>query len=69
MKNKIIVVTTCPVCGDEQNITVSHQGYCEWKCGGASIQNAMPELSKSDREALISGVCDKCWEYMYGTTD
>ena len=29
---------------------------------GAVIQNACPYLSASDRELLITGICDPCWD-------
>ena len=31
---------------------------------GAMAQDAFPELSASQREALITGICDECWNKM-----
>lgn len=53
----------CPSCGDIEVITVSTLDYDSWQ-SGSLIQNAMPELSTSQRERLISGMCDSCWDRM-----
>jgi hypothetical protein len=56
--------TQCPKCGDIEVITVNLLGYNLWK-SGILIQNAMPELSTSQRERLISGWCDSCWKQLF----
>ena len=33
------------------------------------IQDAFPELSKEDRERLITGICPKCWKELFGDED
>ena len=32
---------------------------------GELIQDALPYLSASEREMLISGTCDDCWQKMF----
>lgn len=57
----ISVKTKCPWCGETSTVTVTRVGYEAWVTG-TKIQDAFPELSASDRERLISGVCGPCWD-------
>jgi hypothetical protein len=68
MEATATVVVPCRWCGviHELNPTVS--GFIAWK-DGVFIQDAMPELSAGQRELLISGTCDKCWDEMFGTSE
>ena len=51
----------CPFCNRTSTVEVNKESFYKWK-SGTLIQNAMPELSKQDRELLISGICSLCWE-------
>lgn len=53
----------CPFCGKVSEITCSEDGYKAWR-NGTLAQEALPELSASEREVLISGICDDCWSEM-----
>ncbi len=55
---------TCPFCDSKRQLTVDFNSLHDWVTGGRLIQVAFPELSPSDREALVSGVCDTCWDKM-----
>ncbi|SHL06323.1 hypothetical protein [Fibrobacter sp. UWH4] len=55
------VMTECPLCRTASQIEVNENGYRAWK-GGVHIQDALPELTASDREKLVSGICEKCWD-------
>ena len=55
----------CPFCGKETELEIDFDGYIEWQ-SGALVQNAFPELSPSKREVLISGICPKCQEGIFG---
>lgn len=57
----MLVNTVCPLCTEHNEIEVPEQGYKNW-IEGEVIQRALPELSASEREALITGICDNCWE-------
>ena len=50
---------TCPFCGKDHAVEVSLAGYIEWE-RGELIQNAMPDLTPTEREQLIYGLCPKC---------
>lgn len=61
----ITLITTCPFCGHENEILVYEDDYLAWQAGELA-QNAFPYLSADDREMLISGICPKCWDDMFG---
>ena len=56
---------TCPFCGKDHAVEVNLAGYIEWE-RGELIQNAMPDLTPTEREQLISGLCPKCQAEMFG---
>ena len=60
-----IIVTTCPFCRHAHEIPVNENDYWDW-VDGALIQDAFPYLSADQREMLISGICPKCWDNMFG---
>ena len=55
----------CWKCLETYTIEVSAEGYAEWQ-GGELIQEALPELSAGERELLLSGTCDPCWDELFG---
>jgi hypothetical protein len=38
-----------------------------WERGGSLIQNAFPNLSKAEREFLITGSVQEEWDAVFGT--
>ena len=63
----VILAATCPFCGKEHTTEVNEQDWKHGKLlyiGGALMQNAFPTFTPSQREMLITGICDKCWEKM-----
>lgn len=56
--------TSCPNCKQKQTIVVSRDGYNRWKAG-EFIQEALPKLTADQREALMTGICPKCWDEMF----
>jgi hypothetical protein len=44
---------------------INPQDVIDWQAG-KYIQDAMPYLSKGERELLISGTCDECFDKMFG---
>lgn len=51
----------CPGCQRIIEIKVRESDLTTWK-NGALIQHAFPYLSAEQRESLISGYCDPCWD-------
>lgn len=57
---KIRVIIDCPFCGNSHYVDVNEDHFSLWNNGIELIQNAMPELSSTEREQLISGLCPTC---------
>ena len=64
MRDTIIAIT-CPFCGADHEVEVNFQEYVNW-VAGELIQNAMPSLTPTEREQLISHICPKCQETVFG---
>ena len=62
---RIDVAIVCSFCGEVHAVEVSLAGYIEWE-RGELIQNAMPDLTPTEREQLISGLCPRCQAEMFG---
>lgn len=61
MENESIVLERpCPFCGKTQSKSFPKEGLKKWT-DGALIQKAMPNVTPSDREFLMTGICDDCW--------
>ena len=65
MKMRINVPIICPFCGEDHAVEVNLAQYDAWQ-NGELIQNAMPDLTPTEREELISGLCPKCQVKMFG---
>lgn len=59
----VVHVSTCPVCGAAQAVTIDPDAYIRWK-QGAKIQEAFPALTPDERESLQTGICQTCWDAM-----
>lgn len=59
---QIEIVITCPLCGKDQKPFDIYPGDWDAWRSGTFVQDAFPYLTVSDRELLISGVCDSCWD-------
>ena len=62
---RIDVEMNCPFCGAEHGVEVNLAGFEVWQ-NGELIQNAMPDLTFTEREQLISGLCPKCQAKVFG---
>ena len=51
----------CPGCKEHTRITVDTHAYTEWK-KGALIQDAFPLFTPSERELVMTGYCETCWD-------
>ena len=60
-----IIVNECPFCGKVNEIHIDPNVYIEWKFNGRSIQNVAPYMSATEREMLISGICEKCQKEIF----
>ena len=64
MKN-LTITLQCPFCGDYHKVSMNETTYYNW-CSGELIQNAMPDMTPTEREQLISGLCPNCQEKIFG---
>lgn len=55
----------CPFCGKVHFVTVDYEEYMAWE-NGECIQKAMPTLSPTEREQLISHICPDCQNSVFG---
>ena len=54
-----------PFCGEDHAVEVNLAQFEAWQ-NGELIQNAMPDLTFTEREQLISGLCPKCQVKVFG---
>ena len=64
----ITIDRNCPKCGQTNTLELDARGYQLWQ-DGLVIQKALPSLSDSQREIVISGIDGRCWELMFGDGD
>lgn len=55
----------CYECNQRQVLKTPLDNYLAWRHGDL-IQNALADLSPDQREMLISGICPKCWNEIFG---
>lgn len=60
-----IIEMICPFCSTVHSVKVDAIAYERWQ-NGVLIQKAMPELSPTEREQLISALCPKCQDNIFG---
>lgn len=65
---KMTIKMECVWCGKEHSIVCSRDGFTAWRLGDL-CQKAMPELSATEREQLISGICPDCQNKIWVSDD
>lgn len=55
---------TCKECKIEYTLMLPQDGI-DLYLKGAHAQHAFPMLSPGERELMISGVCEPCWDVMF----
>lgn len=59
-----ILSNNCPFCGKYQEVEVKLEDYYKW-IEGELAQKAFPYLTPAEREIIISGICEECWDKMF----
>tara|TARA_R100000805_G_C3612429_1_gene113241 strand:- start:419 stop:622 length:204 start_codon:yes stop_codon:yes gene_type:complete len=62
------ITRICPFTGNRNTLHIeglTPAMLAEWR-GGALIQEAMPSLSKEEREFLITGITPTMWAHIFG---
>lgn len=65
----IRVKVQCPFCPNTTNIVVALKSWVAWETDHHHVQDLWPSMGSDDREALISGMCVKCWTEMEAAMD
>lgn len=65
MKNLEVYRVECIKCGFAHHMRIDPADVRDWQ-EGKLIQHAMPYLSAGERELLISGICEDCFDEMFG---
>lgn len=56
----------CTVCEEEHTLLVNKEDYWMFQQPDRPhIQEIFPYLTSSEREMLISGICEKCWNELF----
>lgn len=58
------VTGPCIECGKEQSIRLDAHAAIMFR-DGAFAQNCFPHLPAGQREFLISGICEECWDKLF----
>jgi hypothetical protein len=64
--DEIMLVTQCPYCSKEDFFVVSKSAYDAWRAGLQFVQNAFPHLNADEREKIMTGIDNKCWDEIMG---
>jgi hypothetical protein len=67
----VTVTKTCTFCDEDATVeNIPIKAYNKWDEGrGPHIQNVLPMLSAADREILLSGTHDECWNKAFPPDD
>lgn len=58
------ITKKCIECGKEFTLEVNQNDYDDWKSGKLA-QMAFPYLKAGERELLISGLCEDCFNKLF----
>lgn len=61
----IVRLNPCVFCGKENTVRASTEGVVRW-LQGQKIQYALPELTPGERETLMNGSCEACFDKAFG---
>lgn len=62
---KIELYYTCPICRRGHSVYAPTEGISKWVLG-VRIQDALPQLSATEREQMISHICPNCQKSIFG---
>ena len=66
-KGQVLTAHTydCKYCDAQYEIERDDRDYALWKADELGIKEAFPYLSASEREMILSGTCDECWDKFF----
>lgn len=68
INDTVDITCVCPRCGAETIVSANRVDIENW-VGGLVIQKALPYLTTDQREALKTGWCKDCVDYLMGSHD
>lgn len=63
------IIRKCFHCGEVSFIKVTEEQYNNWIIEKMFVEDVFPELKKEEREQLISGIHEQCWQDMFYQND
>ena len=72
MSTMIMFDVDCRLCGQTAQVPATVEQLTELylpRTQRRLMQEIFPDLSIGDRELLISGTCNTCWQKLYGSED
>ena len=72
MTTSTYVAVNCRMCGEITHIPCTDEQLKELAMPRSErryMQDIFPDLSIGDRELLISGTCNTCWQKLFGSED
>ncbi len=63
--DKVFIELVCPHCGRAYSVSYPIDGFKKW-ASGAHVQDALPNATPTEREYLITCLCEKCQEEIFG---
>ena len=69
MAIEIKLYIPCKLCGIVYSVLLNEQDYDDWQDNKGYIQDLLGYLTAGERELLISGTCDTCWQKLYPNDD
>ena len=64
-RTTLIKTAVCVHCGKRGELRVDTNQYLMWVTSDLAIQDAMPATAEGDREQLMTGTHDKCWDELW----
>jgi hypothetical protein len=67
-QEKVRIEGPCHRCEKPVTVTANAEDWYKFEAG-AFAQDCFPKMSAGEREFLISGICNKCWNNMFSLED
>lgn len=64
----VLIGKPCPECGKPHKVNATLEQCVKYVNNEDLVQNIFPELSPGEREYLITGYCEECWNKMFGNS-
>jgi len=68
-ENRFLLGVKCPLCGESTIIVMRRDKYVRWNNDKELIQNVWPDLTAAQREIMITGLHDTCFQEVAGLAE